>query len=295
MAHQKNAIIEEWTSVYGQSSSTGRALSINIATDGAIHIAGTTYDDGFIKKLNSTGQEEWTQMVGANYFGVALSVNTDSDGSVYVTGFVDEGIDGQEREGVDAFIKKFNSNGSKEWTQLLGTSEYTWTNGISISTASDGSIYVTGFTEGNLDGQTNSGDEDIFISKYKSDGSKEWTRVLGTSSQDSGMSVSTASDGSIYVTGFTEGNLDGQTNIGDADIFISKYKSDGSKEWTRLLGTSSQDSGMSVGTASDGSIYISGITRGDLDGQTNGGEVDAFVSQWRWVQGVDPPNWDNYQ
>ena len=35
-------------------------------------------------------------MVGANYFGVALSVNTDSDGSVYVTGFVDEGIDGQE-------------------------------------------------------------------------------------------------------------------------------------------------------------------------------------------------------
>ena len=251
MAHQKNAIIEEWTSVYGQSSSTGRANSINIATDGAIHIAGTTYDDGFIKKLNSTGQEEWTQMVGANYFGVALSVNTDSDGSVYVTGFVDEGIDGQEREGVDAFIKKFNSNGSKEWTQLLGTSEYTWTNGISISTASDGSIYVTGFTEGNLDGQTNSGDEDIFISKYKSDGSKEWTRLLGTSSQDSGMSVSTASDGSIYISGITRGDLDGQTNSGEVDAFVSKYNSDGSKAWTRLIGTPTNDIAYSVRAADD--------------------------------------------
>ena len=48
-------------------------------------------------------------------------------------------------------------------------------------------------------------------------------------------------------------------------------------EWTKLLGSSSSDSGTNLTIGSDGSIYIAGTTYGDLDGQTNSGLSDAFL------------------
>jgi len=62
---------------------------------------------------------------------------------------------------------------------------------------------------GGLEGNTNSGNYDIFLVKYNSSGTKQWTKQLGTSSDDRGNSVTTDSSGNIYVTGYTEGGLDG--------------------------------------------------------------------------------------
>ena len=166
----------------------------------------------------------------------------------------------------------------REWTRLLSSSSYD--NATSISATADGSIYITGYTQGSLDGQTYSGSNDAFISKYSSDGTKAWTRLLGSSSYDHATSISATADGSIYITGLTEGSLDGQTNHGDSDAFVSKYSSDGTKAWTRLLGSSSSDHPTSISTAADGSIYITGATFGSLDGQTNSGSSDAFISKY---------------
>jgi len=80
----------------------------------------------------------------------------------------------------------------------------------------------------------------IFISCSKSsdDGSKStdntttstWTKQIGTSSGEYGIGVTTDSSGNIYVTGYTEGGLDGNTNSGGKDIFLVKYNSDGVKQ-----------------------------------------------------------------
>ena len=48
-----------------------------------------------------------------------------------------------------------------------------------------------------------------------------WTRLLGGSSDDAAYGMTTGTDGSIYVSGFTSTNLDGQTNNGNADAFIT--------------------------------------------------------------------------
>ena len=104
-----------------------------------------------------------------------------------------------------------------------------------------------------------------------------WTKLLGTSSSDFSNGVATASDGSIYITGSTSGDLDGETNAGSNDIFLSKYSSDGTKAWTKLIGTSDADIGRGVAIASDGSVYITGYTYGDLEGETNAGVFDAFL------------------
>ena len=59
------------------------------------------------------------------------------------------------------------------------------------------------------------------------------------------------------------------------------------REWTQLLGTPSSDSAYSVSTAADGSFYISGSTSGDLDGQTNSGNSDAFLNKLNMMVKVD--------
>ena len=63
-------------------------------------------------------------------------------------------------------------------------------------------------------------------------------------------------------TGITLGNLDGQTNSGIYDAFLTKYSRDGTRIWTKLLGTSEDErSYYGVATSSDGHIYITGYTR----------------------------------
>ena len=134
----------------------------------------------------------------------------------------------------------------REWTQLIGSSS-----SDAVSSAPDGSVYISGLTS---EGQTNSNETDIdaFLSKYNRDGSKEWTQLLGTNSNTSAYTASSAVDGSVYITGDTRGNLDGQTNSGETDAFLSEYNSDGSKEWTQLVGSSDWDSANSVSCAAVG-------------------------------------------
>ena len=70
----------------------------------------------------------------------------------------------------------------------------------------------------------------IILVKYNSSGTKQWTKQLGTSSDDRGNGVTVDSSDNIYVTGYTKGGLDGNSNSGDWDLFVVKYNSDGVKQ-----------------------------------------------------------------
>ena len=107
-----------------------------------------------------------------------------------------------------------------------------------------------------------------------------WTKQLGTSSNDGGNGVTTDSSDNIYVTGWTGGGLDGNTNSGKYDIFLIKYDSSGTKQWTKQLGTSSFDKGYDVTTDSSGNIYVTGYTLGDLDGNTSSGSNDILLVKY---------------
>ena len=164
------------------------------------------------------------------------------------------------------------------WTKQLGTSSSD--GGSGVTTDSSGNVYVTGYTLGGLDGNTNSGSYDMFLVKYNSSGTKQWTKQLGSSGWDWGNGVTTDSSGNIYVTGYTNGGLDGNTNSGYGDIFLVKFNSSGTKQWTKQLGTSSSDSGNGVITDSSGNIYVTGYTLGGLDGNTSSGNKDIFLVKY---------------
>ncbi|MDH7499642.1 MAG: SBBP repeat-containing protein [candidate division NC10 bacterium] len=92
------------------------------------------------------------------------------------------------------------------------------------------------------------------------------TKQLGTIAEDVGYGIALDSSGNIYVTGSTEGDLDGNINAGLKDIFLVKYNSSGVRQWTRLLGTTADDVARGIAMDSSDEIYITGFTAGSLGG-----------------------------
>ena len=162
----------------------------------------------------------------ASGFGEIMDgVTVDSSGNIYVTGNTSGGLDNNTNPSAsggtshndkwDFFLVKYNSSGTKQWTQQLGTS----VNMISakgVAVDSSNNIYVTGTTGGGLDNNTHFGSNDIFLVKYNSSGEKQWTQQLGgffigtitvgisfTLIMMVGHGVTVDSSNNIYVTGGT--------------------------------------------------------------------------------------------
>jgi uncharacterized delta-60 repeat protein len=286
-----------WTQLLG-SYRVDDVNSITTGSDGSVYIIGHTYgdldgtsnggySDIFISKYTKDGRKEWTNMLTSSEHEWVSDITTGSDGSIYIVGHTEGNLDDKSNSGDrDVFIAKYGNDGSKAWTQLLGSSGHEYA--IGITTLNDGSIYVSGVTDGDLDGESNNGKSDVFIAKYRSDGSKAWTQLLGSSESDNGKGITIASDGSIYITGETCGNLDDKINSGEDDIFIAKYNSDGSKAWAQLLGSSRHEYAFDIATGADGSIYISGGTAGDLGGNSNSGASDVFIAKYSDINNSIP-------
>jgi len=139
---------------------------------------------------------------------------------------------------------------------------------------------VTGYTYWGLDGNTNAGSNDAFLVKYLDNGTKQWTKQFGTSSTDLADGVATDSSGNVYLVGYTYGGLDGNTNSGASDLFVVKYNSSGTKQWTKQMGSSSRDYDYGVATDSSRNVYVSGDTYGGLDNNTSAGNADLFVVKY---------------
>jgi uncharacterized delta-60 repeat protein len=253
------------------------AINLQTSTTGVTATARATASTA--ATYNAEGTKVWTNLLGTIGDDEAYALTTGLDGSIYVSGYTTGALDGQTYSGSrDAFLTKYSADGTKAWTKLLGTNG--GDEAYALTTGLDGSIYVSGYTTGALDGQTNSGGYDAFLTKYSADGTKDWTKLLGSSGRDKAVALTTGLDGSIYVSGSTDGALDGQTNSGGYDAFLTKYSADGTKDWTKLLGTIGDDKAVALTTGLDGSIYVSGSTDGALDGQTNSGGYDAFLTKY---------------
>ena len=237
------------------------------------------------------GRAAWTKLIcvsGKTVSGTGISV--DSGGNSYVTGNTTGDLDGQAVIGTtDIFVIKYDVNGNRLWTRLSGAAgEYAEAYGISVD--SGGNSYVTGYTEGALDGQTLNGDSDMFVIKYDTNGNKKWTRqsgVSGTYKYTEGTGISVDSSGNSYVTGTTNGDLDGQTKSGVQSAFVIKYDTNGNKLWTKLSGVpgDARTQGNGISVDSGGNSYVTGNTDGGkidgaLDGQVLTGTSDLFVIKY---------------
>jgi hypothetical protein len=146
--------------------------------------------------------------------------------------------------------------------------------GNGIAVGSDGSAYVTGYTESEnfptkdaLYG-TLSGPSDAFVTKLNPQGSAlVYSTFLGGSDFDSGNGLALSSDGSAYIAGGTESpnfptvTARYQNYGGEGDGFVAKLNPLGSAlVYSMYLGGSSIDTARDIAVDGDGSAYITGET-----------------------------------
>ncbi|MBI4330326.1 MAG: SBBP repeat-containing protein, partial [Chloroflexi bacterium] len=271
-----------------QFGTTGVDYAYGVAVDGAgnVYVAGYTDGnlsgqnaggaDAFVRKYDASGSEQWTRQFGTSSADVATAVAVDGAGNFYVSGYTQGDLSGQNAGGLDAFVRKYDSSGTEQWTRQFGTSGNDEASfGLAVDGA--GNVYVAGATNGNLSG-ANAGLFDAFVRKYDGSGAQQWTSQFGTTGEDRAYRVAVDGAGNVYAAGYTNGNLSGQ-NAGGYDAFVRKYDSSGAEQWTRQFGTSDTDFIVGVGLGGAGNVYVAGKTGGNLSGQNAGG-LDAFVRKY---------------
>ena len=277
-----------WTKQLG-TTSNDRGNGVTVDGSGNAYVTGRTRGsldgntnagdyDMFLTKYNTDGTKLWTRQLGTNRYDEGNGVSVDGSGNAYVTGYTWGGLDGNiSAGGVDMFLTKFNTDGTKLWTRQLSTGR---SEGNGVSVDGSGNAYIAGRIGGGLDGNISAGGIDIYLTKYDTDGAKLWTRQLGTASTDEGYGVSVDSSGNSYVTGRTDGGLDDNPNAGGLDMFLTKYDTAGTKLWTRILGTAHSDISCDVSVDGRGNAYVTGWTNGSLSGNTNAGRSDMFLTKY---------------
>jgi uncharacterized protein (TIGR03437 family) len=164
-----------------------------------------------------------------------------------------------------------------QWARQFGSSRVD--EAFAVATGPDG-VYVAGETFGAFPGFSNTGNRDVFLSKFDAQGKALWTRQFGTSDDDTATGLAADASG-VYVVGRTDGALPSQTGLGSVDAFVRKYDVNGNELWTRQFGTSNFDEALGAAVDATG-FYVAGRTSGALPGQTSGslGQDDAFVRKY---------------
>ena len=242
--------------IYGDADLNGNGYSNDDNSESATGYDG---DDIFIVKFNSGGAHQWSKRLGGTGHEIGYGITTDSSNNIIITGTVisdaDFNGDGDSNDVAesttnstydDAFIVKFNSEGTYQWAiRLVGENIV---RGYSITTDSNKNIVVTGcvFKSADLNGDGDSNDEaesgadyaknDIFIVRFNSLGLHSWSKRLGGMDLDYGYCVTTDSSSKVIATGSVNGDVDlngdgysmsgtaeSSVGYGSNDIFVVKF------------------------------------------------------------------------
>ncbi|HSW46136.1 MAG TPA: SBBP repeat-containing protein [Phycisphaerae bacterium] len=245
------------------------------ATQGSLGGSNAGRYDMFVGKYDATGNRLWLTQRGTIERDFAFGVATDASGNIYVTGYTGAALDGQAHMGKwDIFLMKFGPTGNWLWTRQIGTGQDD--EGRAVATDSSGNVYITGYVRGDLHGQTRVGLADVFICKYNSAGTRLWTRLFGSAEIDESLGIACDAAGSVFVTGWCAGSIEGNPYLGNGDNYLVKYDTNGQRLWLRQWGTANKDTGYSLATDAAGNVYLSGYTTGQLYGPQLG-ERDVFL------------------
>jgi len=254
--------------------------------------------DVFIAKYSSSGAYLWSKKIGSTGSDVGSGIGVDTSGNVLVIGqfqgTVDFGGGGLiSAGGADIFVAKYSSSGAHLWSKRFGGTGNEAGNGIAVE--GNGDMAVTGsfgnygsavdFGGGPL---TSAGGPDIFVAKFSASGVHTWSRALGGTGQDTGLSVGVDGGGNVVVTGYFQGTVNfgggSLSSAGATDIFLMKYSAAGAHVWSKRFGGASDDRGTGVAVSGTGDVVVTGYFNATADfgggAQVSTGGSDIFLAKY---------------
>jgi hypothetical protein len=256
-------------------------------------------NDIFIAKYSPTGVHLWSKKFGsAGGTDVAFGVATDPSGNIFVTGYFNNtvdfgnGIGLVSAGGIDAFIAKYAPNGATLWSRRMGAGGTDVSLSVTVD-PSTGNPVIAGYFVGNSDfgggALVNAGSNDIVVAKYDGNsGAHTWSKGLGSTGTDIGNSVAVDASGNVVVTGYFNNTVNfggaGLVSAGGDEIFVAKYNSSGTHQWSQRFGSTGSDQGSAVAVDASGNVVVGGQFNNTVNfGGSNlvsAGFADAFLAKY---------------
>lgn len=196
--------------------------------------------------------------------------------------------------GADAFLAKFDSTGTLQWSTYYGG--YNYDCGYSCAVDGSGTIYLAGDTKSTSNVASNGflntkpGTSSAFLVSFDSSGVRNWATYYGGSHDNYGILYDCATDGNgaVFLTGTTDltenvAYMGFQNTFYGRDVFLVKFDNAGNRLWGTYYGGYGNDVGKSCATDRYGNVYLSGDTPATENIAFNGhqniksGYHDAFL------------------
>jgi len=273
---------ELWIRQFG--SATGISANAVVVQSNNVYVVGWTSGtlpgqigrgggDAYVRTYDNNGNELWTRQFGTASFDAATDIALDSTG-VYVVGATGGMLTNQVNAGgFDAFVRKYDRDGTEQWTRQFGTSQNDFAHGIAVDSTG---VYVVG----TLYSSSNLRHQEAFIKKFDHDGVEVWSKTVGTQDgaqiqQFMGIEVSPTG---VYVIGSTR-DIISVNAVGDWDILVMKYDIDGNELWTSRFRTEKWDRALDIALHST-YLYVVGEAFGTFSDQTAVHEGRSFVRKY---------------
>lgn len=256
------------------------AVGMTNSKDGDVSGQHGEEDDGWVVKLNESGNIQWQKALGGTGTDRVYGATNTMDGGYLLVGTTTSADgDVSENHGVaDAWVVKLDRNGNIKWEKTFGGSDLDDFNHVTLTR--DGDFVMTGSTsstDGDVSG--NHGETDMWVVKINGKGKLQWQKTLGGSGFEQSREIFPTVDGGFVITG-PSGSNDGDVsgNHGGTDGCIFKINSKGKKEWQKSIGGSDTDVLNTIIAKWDGTIAVAGWTNStDGDATGNHGASDAWV------------------
>lgn len=248
--------------------------------------------DIWVVKLNNWGDIEWSKTFGGTKDDVATDVIETKDKGILLvatTASTDGEAAGNGSRG-GLILLKLKTDGSIEWRKVFASGysvgEISFAKADANSKPTIKSTTDGGYILGATINPVNT--TDLWLSKLNSTGNIQWTRIYGSTSNDSMNEVIACADGGFLMVGGTEGsNLEiSGAGKGFIDFCIMKADANGKLLWIRALGGTNLDMAYSAVETIDNAYIIVGetnSTNGDMT--SNLGQKDGVLVKYSATEG----------
>ncbi len=226
--------------------------------------------DYWIIKIDSSGNKQWDRRYGGASSDKLWVVNQTKDGGYILGGYSSSDSSGDRTEsswgGQDYWIVKTDSFGNKQWDKRYGggASDILY----SMVQMNDGGYLLGGFSSHGIDGDyshVNHGNNDYWIVKTDSNGTKQWDNDYGGLSHDELYTITKTNDGYYILGGTSSSNVSGNKTDslnGIQDYWVVKIDSAGNKIWDKSLGGRGGDEKIgNITQTTDNGFLVAGISR----------------------------------
>jgi hypothetical protein len=242
--------------------------------DGSFYILLESGDQIGVVKVSSTGALVWDKRYGGSDTDWPSSITAKPGGGVVISGYTysDDGDVGANAGAADAWQFALSSDGSIEWSQVLGTDQEERIYDHILT--EDGGYLLVG-SRINIDSAP---EYSAWVVKTDADGNLEWEKELGTPGENEAYCVLQKTDTSYLVAARTN-NSSGTVPNYDAngDIWLMELNEQGDIRWDYAFGGSEYEFPRAMTLTEEGELLVAAQSlSGDGDVPGNSGNFDIW-------------------